>query len=86
MLRTQLFTLCSLRGACLVADLVLKRDSDLVSLPWVGHESRRWEPEPLRFIASRAIVTTLGSADRYEDRSDRPARRTRLVQPFMQVR
>ena len=29
---------------------------------------------------------TLGSADRYEDRSDRPARRTRLVQPFMQVR
>ena len=69
-----------------LADLVLKRDSDLVSLPWVGHESRRWEPEPLRFIASRAIVTTLGSADRYEDRSDRPARRTRLVQPFMQVR
>ena len=28
----------------------------------------------------------LGSADRYEDRSDRPARRTRLVRPFMQVR
>ena len=69
-----------------LADLVLKRDSDLVSLPWVGHESPRWEPEPLRFLASRAIVTTLGSADRDEDRSDRPARRTRLVQPFMQVR
>ena len=69
-----------------LADLVLKRDSDLVSLPWVGHESRRWEPEPLRFIASRAIVTTLGSADRFEDRSDRLARRTKLVQPFMQVR
>ena len=64
-----------------LADLVLQRDSDLVSLPWVGHESPRWEPEPLRFIASRAIVTTLGSADRAEDRRDRPARRTRLVQP-----
>ncbi|MDX6562041.1 MAG: hypothetical protein QOD65_1855 [Gaiellales bacterium] len=69
-----------------LADLVLKRDSDLVSLPWVGHASPRWEPEPLRFFASRAVVSTLGSADRYEDRSDRPARRTRLVQPFMHAR
>jgi glycine/D-amino acid oxidase-like deaminating enzyme len=69
-----------------LADLVLKRDTDLVSLPWVGHASPRWEPEPLRFFASRAVVSTLGSADRYEDRSDRPARRTRLVQPFMHAR
>jgi glycine/D-amino acid oxidase-like deaminating enzyme len=69
-----------------LADLVLKRDSELVSLPWVGHVSPRWEPEPLRFLASRAIVSTLGSADRVEDRRDRPAWRTRLVRPFMQVR
>jgi glycine/D-amino acid oxidase-like deaminating enzyme len=69
-----------------LADLVLRRETDLVSLPWVGHESPRWEPEPLRFLASRAIVSTLGSADRVEDRRDRPARRTRLVRPFMQVR
>ena len=59
---------------------------ELVSLPWVGHVSPRWEPEPLRFLASRAIVRTLGSADRVEDRRDRPAWRTRLVGPFMQVR
>jgi glycine/D-amino acid oxidase-like deaminating enzyme len=69
-----------------LADLVLRRDTDLVSLPWVGHESPRWEPEPLRFLASRAIVATLGSADRAEDRRDRAAWRTRLVKPFMQVR
>ena len=69
-----------------LADLVLRRDTDLVSLPWVGHQSPRWEPEPLRFIASRAIVATRGSADRVEDRRDRPAWRTKLVQPFMQVR
>jgi glycine/D-amino acid oxidase-like deaminating enzyme len=69
-----------------LADLVLRRESDLVSLPWVGHSSPRWEPEPLRFLASRAIVSTLGSADRAEDRRDRPAWRTRLVRPFMQVR
>ena len=69
-----------------LADLVLRRDSELVSLPWVGHASPRWEPEPLRFLASRAIVSTLGSADRAEDRTDRPARRARLVRPFMQAR
>jgi glycine/D-amino acid oxidase-like deaminating enzyme len=69
-----------------LADLVLRRDSALVSLPWVGHTSPRWEPEPVRFLASRAIVSTLGSADRAEDRRDRAAWRTRLVRPFMQVR
>jgi len=69
-----------------LADLVLRRDTDLVSLPWVGHASPRWEPEPLRFLASRAIVGVLGSADRVEDASDRAAWRTKLVQPFMQVR
>jgi glycine/D-amino acid oxidase-like deaminating enzyme len=69
-----------------LADLVLRRESELTTLPWVGHTSPRWEPEPLRFLASRAIVSTLGSADRAEDRSDRPARRARLVRPFMQAR
>jgi glycine/D-amino acid oxidase-like deaminating enzyme len=69
-----------------LVDLVLRRESELVSLPWVGHQSPRWEPEPLRFLASRAIVSTLGSADRAEDRRDRPAWRTRLVRPFMQAR
>jgi len=66
-----------------MADLVLGRDTDLVTLPWVGHDSRRWEPEPLRFLASRAIVGILAHADRYEDRTGRPSRRTRLVAPFM---
>jgi hypothetical protein len=66
-----------------LADLALGRESDLVSLPWVGHSSRRWEPEPLRYLASTAIVRTLGSADRAEDRSGRRALRTTFVTPFM---
>jgi glycine/D-amino acid oxidase-like deaminating enzyme len=66
-----------------LADLVLGRESELVRMPWVGHVSRRWEPEPLRFLASRAIVGVLGSADRYEDRVGNPARRTALVAPFL---
>jgi glycine/D-amino acid oxidase-like deaminating enzyme len=66
-----------------LADLVLGRDTDLVHLPWVGHRSRRWEPEPLRFVASRAIVRILGSADRAEDATGRRARRTRLLAPVL---
>lgn len=66
-----------------LADLVLGRESALARLPWVGHISRRWEPEPLRFLASRGIIGVLGSADRHEDRVGRPARRTALVAPFL---
>ncbi len=62
-----------------LADLVCERDTELVSLPWVGHRARSWEVEPLRFLASWAIVRVLGSADRYEDRTNRTARRTRAL-------
>jgi len=66
-----------------LADLVLGRDSELVAMPCVGHRSRRWEPEPIRFLASEAIVRTLGAADRHEDATDRTATRVRLLAPFL---
>ena len=66
-----------------LADLALGRDSDLVSLPWVGHRSRWWEPEPLRYLASSAIVRMLGAADSYEDRHDRRAMHTIPLRPFL---
>ena len=64
-------------------DLILSRNTDLISLPWVGHHTRRWEPEPLRFIAARLIAKSLKSADAYEERSGQPAKRARLVAPFL---
>jgi glycine/D-amino acid oxidase-like deaminating enzyme len=69
-----------------LADLVLGRDTALVSLPWVGHRSRDWEPEPLRYLASSAIVRILGSADRHEDRTGRRAWRTAVAAPFLPPR
>lgn len=66
-----------------LADLVAGRDTELTRLPWVGHRSRRWEPEPLRWTASRMVVQLTGGADRYEDRTGRRARRTALVAPFL---
>ena len=66
-----------------LADLLLQRNTDLIHLPWVGHRSRNWEPEPLRFLASSAIVKVLSSADHYEERIQRTAKRTTLLAPVM---
>jgi glycine/D-amino acid oxidase-like deaminating enzyme len=65
-----------------LADLILQRDTGLTSLPWVGHRSGRWEPEPARVMAQRLITAVLASADRVEDAGRGPAGRTRLVRRF----
>ncbi len=49
-----------------IADLILGEDSELVSLPWVNHRVRKWEPEPLRWIATKGLYTAYGIADRAE--------------------
>jgi len=72
----------SLSGRTL-ADLILRRATDLTSMPWVGHPLRPWEPEPLRWVASRAIVGIMGSSDRVEDRGGPTARRMRIIRPFL---
>lgn len=65
-----------------LADLILRRDTELTTLPWVGHRSGRWEPEPARVVAQRLITGVLRSADRVEDAGRGPARRVRVVQRF----
>jgi len=49
-----------------IADLILGVDSELVSLPWVGHRVRSWEPEPLRWLAVQGIYAAYRAADRSE--------------------
>jgi glycine/D-amino acid oxidase-like deaminating enzyme len=66
-----------------MTDLVLRRETELTAMPWVGHRVRNWEPEPLRFLASRAIVALLERADNHEDRNGRKAEYVRLIRPFL---
>jgi glycine/D-amino acid oxidase-like deaminating enzyme len=47
-------------------DLVLRRDTGLTALPWVGRRVRQWEPEPLRWIGVQAIYALFRAADRHE--------------------
>jgi glycine/D-amino acid oxidase-like deaminating enzyme len=62
-----------------VADLILGRDSELVRLPWVGHHSPLWEPEPLRWLGVNAALRLAVWGDRVEARSGRPSRATRAL-------
>lgn len=62
-----------------VTDLVLGRESELTALPWVGHRSPRWEPEPLRWLGVSAALRAMTSADRVERRTGRRARRGDLL-------
>lgn len=60
-------TATSLAGQTL-ADLVLRRDTPLVRMPWVDHVSKNWEPEPLRFLGVRGMYLAYQLADRHEAR------------------
>ena len=62
-------TMANLGGRTL-ADLVTGSDTSRIRLPWVGHLSRPWEPEPLRWIGVRAMYTLYRAADRAESKGN----------------
>jgi glycine/D-amino acid oxidase-like deaminating enzyme len=66
-----------------LADLVLGRDTDLVTLPWVNHRSRRWEPEPLRWLGINAGLQAMRLADWEERRTKRPSVVARAMAPLI---
>jgi glycine/D-amino acid oxidase-like deaminating enzyme len=61
-------------------DLVLRRDTELTRMPWVGRQVRQWEPEPLRWLGVQLIYTLYRAADRREnDRTLRTSNYARLA-------
>jgi glycine/D-amino acid oxidase-like deaminating enzyme len=62
-----------------LADLVLGLESEITSLPWVGHRSPRWEPEPFRWLGINAGRALMASMDRAEVRGKRPRVRAALA-------
>ncbi|NNE75095.1 MAG: FAD-dependent oxidoreductase, partial [Acidimicrobiales bacterium] len=57
-----------------MAELITAADTDRTTLPWVGLRSRRWEPEPFRWLGVRGSRWVLGAADDREASTDREAR------------
>ncbi|WP_344316756.1 FAD-dependent oxidoreductase, partial [Actinoplanes couchii] len=55
-----------------LTDLILNRTTPLTALPWVNHRSRRWEPEPARWLGINTALKATALLDAWDRR--RPAR------------
>jgi glycine/D-amino acid oxidase-like deaminating enzyme len=65
-----------------LADLLAGKRTSLTELPWVGHRSPRWEPEPLRFAGANAGLVGMQVADIEERITGRPSLAARLIAPL----
>ncbi|WP_375489480.1 NAD(P)/FAD-dependent oxidoreductase [uncultured Jatrophihabitans sp.] len=66
-----------------LADLITDRDTERTSLPWVGHRSRSWEPEPLRWLGANLGLRAMEWADHAEAAGRRPSRTVGAVNAMM---
>ncbi len=57
--------------------------SELTGLPWVGHRSPLWEPEPARWLGANLGLRVMGSADAEEARTGKPSRRAAVFGRFL---
>ncbi len=64
----------SFTGGRILAELISGKKSALCELPWVGHRSRQWEPEPLRWLGISAALRAMHWADTAEERTGRASR------------
>ena len=63
-----------------LCDLLLHRETEMTSLPWVGKRSPRWEPEPFRWLGVNTGMGLLRAADSIESRT---GRRMRFIDRMM---
>jgi glycine/D-amino acid oxidase-like deaminating enzyme len=66
-----------------LADLITGADSPLTRLPWVGHKSPDWEPEPLRWLGLNGGLQVMSLADRQEGRTGRPSKAADFMGRFL---
>jgi glycine/D-amino acid oxidase-like deaminating enzyme len=66
-----------------LADLILVRDTDLVTLPSVDHHSRAWDPEPFRWLGINAGLQAMRLADWEERVRGRPSLVARAMAPLI---
>jgi len=66
-----------------LADLLTGAETDLTRLPWVGHRSPDWEPEPLRFLGANAGMLAMSAADIEERITRRRSVIARVMGPLV---
>lgn len=66
-----------------LAELITGETVHDTALPWVGHHSRNWEPEPLRWLGANAGLRAMTWADDAESRRGKTSRMAALVNAMM---
>lgn len=66
-----------------LAHLITGTDSELTRLPWVGHRSRRWAPEPFRWLGVNTGLRVMTWADKAEARTGRQSRAAAAFSNFL---
>jgi glycine/D-amino acid oxidase-like deaminating enzyme len=66
-----------------LADLLRGEATDRTALPWVNRRTRRWEPEPFRWLGVNLGLRVMGTADGVEARTGKPAKRAEILAPLL---
>ena len=66
-----------------LAHEMLERESSLRELHFINRKIRKWEPEPLRYIAVNSMVKLSALADREEALTGRPSLLNRVIAPVI---
>jgi hypothetical protein len=64
----------------ILRNLILERVEEINSLPVVNHRSRRWEPEPLRWLGVNLGLRAATLGDVEERHWNRPSRIARMLE------
>ena len=62
-----------------LSDLILKNNSELISMPWVNHKSRTWEIEPFRWLGINSTLQLARFADFVEKKIKKETLITKLL-------
>ena len=65
-----------------LADAIMGNPTSRTALPFVGHQSPLWEPEPLRYLGSTAAILGVGLADKIESTTGKTSLVSRLIAPL----
>ena len=67
----------------ILAHVITGQKNDLTDLHFVNKKIRKWEPEPLRYIAVNSMVKLSGIADKEEAKTGRPSLVSRIIAPLI---
>lgn len=67
----------------IMAALITNQSIDITHLHFVNRKIRKWEPEPLRYLAVNSLVKLSGIADKEESITKRPSMVSKVIAPLI---